>query len=222
MRGDTVTRRLAPLLLAAALVGACTSGGTPAPSSMAAGTYTSKAFTPAVTYTVPGGWDNPNDTSDYLDLVPAGSQVGGLYLFRDPQPASQDASCPQSPAPNIIANSSTTLMNWIRGRPGLTVSTPTLVTVGGLPGVELDVAIKDGWTNACPFANGIPSVPLFVLPGSSNPWTMAGTERLRLDLLDRPGGGTVVVDIDAFEGSVIQSLVDAATPIVKSMRFATS
>ncbi len=216
-------RRLSPLLLAVALVSGCSPGGTPAPpapSSLPAGTYTSKAFTPAVTYTLPAGWENPNDASDYLDLLPAGSDVGGIYLFRDPQPASQDSACPQSPAPGIIAKDSTTLMNWIRGRPGLTVSTPTLVTVGGLPGVELDVAIKEGWKNSCPFANNLPSVPLFALTGSQYPWTIAGTERLRMDLLDRPGGGTIVVDIDAFDGSVVQSLVEAATPIVRSMSFA--
>lgn len=215
-----MTRRLAPLLLAALLVSACSGGGTPAPSSMGAGTYTSKVFSPAVTYTVPAGWDNANDTAVYLDLVPAGSNAGGLYLFRDPQPASQDSTCPESPAPNIIASSSTTLMNWIRGRPGLTVSTPSLVTVGGLPGVQLDVGIKAGWTSSCPFANGVPSVPLFVGPKGEYRWVVAGTERLRLAILDRPGGGTLVVDIDAFDGSVIQSLIESATPIVKSMRFA--
>ena len=221
MRGGTVTRRLAPLLLAVLMAG-CSTGGTPAPSSLAPGTYSSKAFTPAVTYTLPAGWENPNDTASYLDLLPAGSDIGGLYLFRDPQPASQDSACPDSPAPNIIAANSTTLMNWIRGRPGLVVSTPKLVTVGGLPGVELDVGIKEGWANSCPFANKLPSVPLFVMPGTGYPWTIAGTERLRLDLLDVPGGGVVVVDVDAFDGSIIDQLITEATPIIKSMKFATS
>ncbi len=218
-----MTRRLASLMLLAALLAGCSAGSTPAPSSLPAGTYTSKAFQPPVTYTVPTGWDNPNDTADYYDIVPAGSNLGGIFLFRDPRPASQDASCPASPAPSIIAGSSTTLMSWIRGRPGFTVSLPKLVTVGGLPGVEVDVAIKAGWATSCPFANGIPAVPLFVFPGSDHPWTVAGTERLRLDILDLPGGkGTVVVDIDAFDGSIFDELVSQAAPIVQSMKFATS
>ncbi len=218
-----MARRIAPWLTTLLLLAGCSSGATPGPSSLPAGTYTSHAFAPAVTYTLPAGWENPSDFADFYELRPAGSDLGGLYLFRDPSPASQDASCPRSPAPGIMARTSTALMNWIRGRPGLVVSTPTLVTVGGLPGVELDIGIKDGWKNACPYANGIPSVPLFVFPsGGTNPWTIAGTERLRLDLLDLPNGGTVVVDIDAFDGSVIDSLLAAATPIVRSMTFAKS
>ena len=49
---------------------------------------------------------------------------------------------------------------------------------------------------------------------------MAGSERLRLSLLDVPGGGTVVVDIDAFDGSLMEELLPAAAPIVGSFSFA--
>jgi hypothetical protein len=227
MRGVTVPRRLLPLLLAVSSVAACSVSASPSPSSLAAGTYTSKAFQPTVTYTLPTGWVQPNDTADYFDLVPvdlapAGTNIGGIFLFRDPQPASQDSACPASPAPGIIAGDSSTLMDWIRGRPGFTVTTPVLVTVGGLPGVRIDVAIKQSWTNSCPFAEELPSVPLFALPGSSTPWTVAGSEQLRLYLLDRPGGGTIVVDVDAFTGSIWQALVSEATPIVQSLSFKTS
>ena len=50
---------------------------------------------------------------------------------------------------------------------------------------------------------------------------VAGNERLRLSLLDVPGGGTVVVDIDAFDGTLMDDLLAAATPIVQSLSFAT-
>ena len=39
-------------------------------------------------------------------------------------------------------------------------------------------------------------------------------------LLDVPGGGTVVVDIDAFDGSLMEELLPAAAPIVGSFSFA--
>jgi hypothetical protein len=52
-------------------------------------------------------------------------------------------------------------------------------------------------------------------------WVAAGNERLRLSLLDVPGGGTVVVDIDAFDGTLFDELLVAATPIVQSLEFAT-
>jgi hypothetical protein len=57
--------------LVAALLAGCagTSGeakpvSTPAPSALHAGTYTSAAFRPAVTYTVPSGWRIVTDVSD--------------------------------------------------------------------------------------------------------------------------------------------------------------
>ena len=188
-------------------------------SALPAGTYTSSAFQPAVTYTLPAGWDNPADAADFFQLRPAGSEVAGIYLFRDPDPASQEASCPEAAEPGV-GTSAVELATWIRSLPGLVVSDPVPVTVGGLTGVGLDVGIVDGWTASCPFANGLPTVPLFVGSAGTYRWVVAGEEQLRLALLDVPGGGTVVVDIDAFEGGIIDDLLAAADPIVKSFEFA--
>ncbi len=192
---------------------------TPAPSALPAGTYTSQVFKPAVTFTLPAGWANPADQVDYFNLQPVASDVIGIHFFRDPQAASQDASCPTTPQPGV-GTLSTDLVRWIRGLPGLAVSSPKIVTVGGLRGTEIDVRIADGWTASCPFAGGLPTVPLFVGSTGSLRWVIAGTERLRLDLLDVPGGGTVVVDQDAFEGSQMDVLLAAAAPIISSLSFA--
>jgi hypothetical protein len=100
------------------------------------------------------------------------------------------------------------------------VSDPVPVTVGGLSGQQVDVAILDGWTASCPFADGLPTVPLFVSgTGPGFRWVVAGAERLRLNVLDYPGSGTVVVDLDDFEGSSIDQLLTDAGPIVESLRF---
>lgn len=212
---------LAVVLLAGCAAAPGGGAGSPVPSGPAAlppGTYVSRAFQPPVTYAVPAGWWNPSDTGAYFALQPAGSDLTGIHLFRDPRAASQDPACPTSPEPGVGTLSSE-LAAWIRGLPGLAVSNPRMVTVGGLRGVEIDVAIADGWSVSCPFANGVPTVPLFVGADSLR-WVVAGTERLRLDLLDVPGGGTVVVDVDAFEGTLWDPLVAAADPIVKSLDFA--
>jgi hypothetical protein len=161
----------------------------------------------------------PSDQADYLNLQPVTSDVIGIHLFRDPRAASQDASCPTAPQAGV-GTQSTDLVRWIRGLPGLTVSNPKIVTVGGLRGTEIDVRIADGWTASCSFANGLPTVPLFVGSTGSLRWVVAGTERLRLDLLDVPAGGTVVVDQDAFEGAQMDSLLAAAAPIMASLSFA--
>jgi hypothetical protein len=213
----------AALLVVALLAAGCGAVATPSPSGPAAlpaGTYTSRAFQPPVTFTLPGGWWNESDSAGYFSLYPVESDLVGIHLFRDPLPASQDPTCPTTAAPGV-ATTSVALLTWIRSLPGLAVTSPQLVTVGGLPGSQVDVSIASGWTASCPFANGLPTVPLFVGSDGQLRWVVAGNERLRLALLDVPGGGTVVVDIDAFEGSLFESLVVAATPIVASMSFAT-
>jgi hypothetical protein len=153
---------------------------TPAPatpaSALPAGTYTSRSFAPAVTFTLPDGWTNPTDTGTYLALYPAGNDLAGVHLFRDPQAASQAETCPSTAEPGVGTLSSE-LAAWIRERPGLDVSTPRMVTVGGLRGVELDVRIRSGWAASCPFADGIPTVPLFVGRDGDLRWVVAGSER---------------------------------------------
>jgi hypothetical protein len=193
---------------------------TPAPSALPAGTYTSAAFRPAVTYTVPGGWRIVSDAPDYFALQPVDSEIIGIHLFRDPLAASQDAACPITAEPGV-GKLSLEIATWIRGLPGIVASSPRIVTVGGLRGVELDLALNTGWTASCPFADGLPTVPLFVGADGNLRWVVAGNERLRVDLLDVPGGGTVVVDVDAFDGTLMDGLLAAAAPIVQSFSFAT-
>ncbi len=219
--------RRASWILAAVLLAGCagapsgtTPAPTPAPSPLPAGTYTSAAFRPAATYTVPAGWRIASDSSDYFALQPVTSEITGIHFFRDPLAASQDAACPTTAEPGV-GTLSLELATWIRGLPGIIASSPRMVTVGGLRGVELDLALNTGWTASCPFANGIPSVPLFVGVNGDLRWVVAGNERLRLSLLDVPGGGTVVVDIDAFDGTLMDGLLAAAAPVVQSLSFAT-
>jgi hypothetical protein len=225
-------RRLANLLLAGLLgafiagcggsatptAGGATAGGS-TPPALPAGTYTSRVFTPAVTATLPTGWWNAADAADYYALQPVASDLVGIHFFRNPKAASQDAACPIAPAPGV-GSDSLSLLTWIRSLPGLVVGNPKLVTVGGLSGTEIDVSIADGWKTSCPFASGLPAVPLFVGSSGSLRWVIAGNERLRLDLLDMPSGGTLVVDQDAFDGSLFDALLSAASPVIRSLRVA--
>lgn len=219
---------LAELLLgvAALSLGGCAGiGATASPAPTAArtatpaGTYTSSTFRPAATVALPDGWVIVGDSAEQYVLQPVGSDVVGLYLFRSPQAASQEADCPIAPATDA-GTTAAELVAWIRDRPGLVVSDPVPVTIGGLSGQQLDLAILDGWKASCPFADGLPTVPLFVSP--TDPafrWVIAGSERLRLAILDVPGDGTVVVNVDDFEGSSIDRLVADTAPIIGSLRF---
>jgi hypothetical protein len=196
--------------------------GAPTPTplqALAGGTYTSAAFRPPVTFTVPEGWVMPADTPLYLTLRPVENDLIGVHLFADPKAASQDASCPAAAEPGV-GGSAAELVEWIQARPGLIVSSPAMVSVGGLSGLMVDVGLKADWTQACPFADGMPSVPLFNSPAIDH-WVVVGNERLRLYVLDVPGGGTVVVDLDAFDGDQVEDLLARSTSIVKSLKFDT-
>lgn len=215
------------LIATALLAAACSTGSPASPASsvaagrpLPAGTYTSKAFTPALTFTVPDGWENATDSATYLQLRPLGDENIGIHVFRDPVAMSQDATCPLSAEPGV-GLTSFDLVKWIRERPGLIVSQPGMATVGGLNGTVIDIGIVDGWKASCPFANGLPTVPLFFQPPDGYRWVVAGDERLRLYVLDVPGGGLVIVDIDAFDGTRMDALLKAAAPIVSTFSFAT-
>lgn len=229
-RSASVFRGLAlvtSVLLAAACGGASppppaasTNASAPAATPLPAGTYNSLSFQPAVTFTVPDGWLLAEDTSLYLALYPAANDLIGLHIFRDPKAAGQDATCPAAAEPGVGGTSSE-LVKWIRERPGLVVSTPAMATVGGLPGTAIDIGLKADWTQACPFSGGTPAVPLFHSAAIDH-WVVVGNERLRLYLLDLPGGGTVVVDQDAFDGSQIEALVSQSSGLLRSLKFDTA
>ena len=196
-------------------------GSSAAPTSppLTAGTHTSAQFQPTVSYTVPDGWTNPQDTPAYLELFPVQNDSNGIHIFHNPQALSQASDCPTSAQPGV-GTSSVELVAWIRSIKGFAVSPPALATIGGLPATSIDVAIAQGWTQSCSFAGGLPTVPLFFGRETSLRWVVADKERLRLYLVDVPGNGTVVVDVDSFDGAGFTGLLAAAAPIVKSITFA--
>lgn len=216
------------VLVAAFTLGGCSvlGGATPTPAgatlppALPSGTYTSSLFQPQVTFTLPAGWWIPVDQPDYLELQPVTSDQVGVHFFRNPLPASQAAACPTIPEPSA-GTLSTQLLAWIRELPGLKASNPRLTEVGGLRGAEIDLSITDGWTTSCPFANGLPTVSLFVGESGGLRWVVAGSEQLRLSILDAGGFGTVVVDVDAYDGTLMAPLLQQATPIVRSLRLAS-
>ena len=222
-----VRRIAAGLLLGAMVAAGCGSAGpTRAPAAspaaaLAPGTYAFERLPTCADLQFARGWEKPVDDPT-LPPAPAGRIRAHRHpSLPDPVAASQDPSCPATAEPGV-GHTSSELVTSIRGRPGLVVGDPKLVSVGGLRGVELDLGIISGWTPSCPFANGTPTVPLFVGANGQYRWVVAGTERLRLDLLDIPGGGTLVVDVDAFDGALIDDLLTSAAPIVRSFRFAGS
>jgi hypothetical protein len=187
------------------------------------GTYTSQRFEPALTFTVPAGWNNPWDTRDSFDLWRPGWSDGaddpstpyyfdhpGLTLSRDVRGQRREGC---SDAVDARAGTSALeLATWVSDHPGIATGGPSPVEIGGLAGYQLDVSIAEGWPeSSCPGMEGFVSVEPIEgagLVGGAGEWYATS----RLILLDLPDGGNVLIEVDGDQ-------LDVAMPVVNSFEF---
>lgn len=196
---------------------------------LSAGTYTTQIFTPEITYTVPNGWQNFEDTPGNFLLVAPGYDLRGVneggsdYIGIYTSIAAANRLCSteaevQSDQPGV-ARTSSAIADEFMQRPGLATTPSTPVSVGGLSGVVLDITLTDGWTGTCFYApGGLPVVPMFRGPAvspSSLDHGMGLGLTMRLYLLDRPGG-TLAIEVDDF---VDGAHLDAYSTIIDQIKF---
>src|SRR5918996_1253542 len=174
------------------------------------GTYTSQRFEPALTFTVPPGWNNPWDTRGAFDLWTPGWDPGttlfdypGLSVRRDPRP---EGGCVDA----TVSTSAIELATWVANHPAIAAGAPSPVEVGGVTGYQLDVSLADTWRESCP--DGPAAVWLFKDLYLRDPNKYPEFATMRLILLDVPDGGSVLIAIDGTQ-------VDAAMPVVRSFEF---
>jgi hypothetical protein len=183
------------------------------------GTYTSQLFEPALTFTVPVGWNNPYDTRGSFDLWTPGWSDGwddpddpGIYLFDNPGLSLfRDVRPREGCSDGVYATVGTSAIEvatWVANHPGIATGAPSPVEVGGLSGYKLDVSIAETW-QSCPIDGAPATVPLFdQLSLIEHPRYAT----MRLIVLDLPDGGNVLIEIDGKQ-------VDAAMPVVRSFEF---
>jgi hypothetical protein len=189
------------------------------------GTYMSQRFEPALTFTVPAGWNNPWDTRGGFGLwAPGWSDNGadqgtdcrsgpspcgylfdqpGLSVRRDPRPAQGCSGY----ADATIGTSALEVATWVTNHPAIATEGPSSVEVAELTGYQLDVSLVDTWRKSCPGGPG--AVWLFEdLYLNEDPEHAT----MRLILLDLPDGGSVLIWIDGTQ-------VDTAMAVVNSFSF---
>jgi hypothetical protein len=174
------------------------------------GTYTSQRFEPALTFTVPAGWNNPWDTRGAFTLWTPGWSPGntlfmepGLHVRRDPRP---DEGCVDA----TVGTSAIEVATWVANHPAIATKPPSPVEVGGLSGYQLDVSLADTWRESCPDGPG--AVWLFEDLYLRDPNKYPEFATMRLILLDLPDGGSVLIAID-------EDRLDVAMPVVDSFVF---
>jgi len=186
------------------------------------GAHRSISFIPPIDFVVPEGWDNPEDLPGTYTLHPNGPLTDAIFLFRDVAVLRQQCDPPLDPA---VGNRAIDIADWTSANPNLVVTRRLPAFIGGLSGIQLDLAASGAYTTVCAgqdtqtYPEGTPLVPLFAGAGSGNlVWFIGGTEQMRLYLLDLPGGGNLTISVDAIRSSY-DALLERSAPVIDSLVF---
>jgi len=180
-------------------------------------------------YSVPEGWANTADTQLSYTLQPLNAPENlRISLLTYVVPHSQSEPCAEAVEPDV-GRTPSAIAEWLATLPGLAVTAPAPITVGGLSGVMLDVSLAPGWTLTCPSSRGAPLVSAFTVAGlnageidfllAERDWSLAGDERARFILLDRGNDQALLIDVEAPDEATWDSLVLEAMPIIETFEF---
>jgi serine/threonine-protein kinase len=190
-----------------------------------AGTHTTRTFEPTLTYTVPVGWTNFNDSPGNFGIVPPGGDWAAVAkgdptdrvgVFQRIAPTG--SRCGDDAA---SVRSAAEYVRWLQGWPGVSVLRMKRVSVGGLSGFVLDLRIRGDWKKPCKWSQHQPAVQIVhgVAPTYpsmiTNLWPWRSVTRLYL--LDYKHA-TLGIEIDEIGGG---GRLDAYDRVVKSFRFKT-
>ena len=186
------------------------------------GTY-HPGFRPSLTMTVPDGWLDDGGSDMFVGLVPAAQEEPAfLDVFRNLTIAYD--FCIEGGDGRL--DTASEMIGTLVERQGLTTSEPVAVTIGGLSGLQLDLAIAADWDESCPGV-GTPWVPL-VHARDFLWWGAAPGERFRnlvLDVAPAPSpdrNTTVSIVIYAADEAAWEDHLAASMAIVDSFAFDTS
>ena len=198
-----------------------------------AGTYKSQYIAPrldpgatwdpvfgGLTYTVPEGWANSNDSPEGLELVPATEMPPvaeidrrrNIGVFTQPTAMTQDKPCSDTVQPGV-GRTVNDLVTWLGTVPGLVTTAPMPITIDGHPGQWLDLRRNPSWTKTC--EGSTEPLVTFLNPGIA----VGVDQRVRLILLDLGDGDVVATGIWTRDQATLDSFVPEAMPVIESMKF---
>jgi hypothetical protein len=183
-----------------------------------AGTYTTVRLQPRLTYTVPAGWANLEDTVGNFLLLPPGSTLEGV------NPGTSDylgvyswvvaSELCTDHASGSIPPTFDGLVGWLKSRPAIEITHLENVEVSGLQGVSMDIAMATPKGDGC--ADGI-WADIYVGKFPSDLTHSVTTDYpIRIYLL-RNGEQTLAIEeADAKGGSDYKDWWTAADKVVKT------
>jgi hypothetical protein len=189
---------------------------------LSAGRYVYEDAFPHVTFEVPTDWWLAETMPRHFGIRPMDVLAeDSINTWFDMRLASTDPTCPEEPQPSV-GPGAMNMAHAFKSTHGVITMGSTPIKIGGLDGVAFDLGLDPTWTKACPFTNGVPSVPLFVddgIDGEPAFWGVSGPERIRMIVLDDRHGSNVLITIDSATGKTLDALWAAAMPVLDTYRF---
>ena len=205
----------------------------PCEGSLEPGEYRWTFSDPTIGFTIPSpGWTWHFGGGGLFVLIADGTPpprhkglyvADGIYFMHDPTIASRD--CEEASEPGA-GRSVSDLVAWLETAPGLVVSEPTPVTVGGFEGMQLDIEIDPTWKRTCFFSEDLPAVPLIFngsAPFGGYHWAIVPEQSLRWFILDSEDG-VVIINLEDDPGGNLphDEFLQTAGEIVETFAFSSS
>jgi hypothetical protein len=183
---------------------------------LAPGTYKADLFEPGFAFAIADGrWENLSMTPGHIGLDSIDTPGDGIQFFAHPRVVKPDGSLDLS-----VKMTAAGISDWLAANQDLTVGPVTDVTLGGLTGRRMDVAIAPNAvvpTGDCPVQR---CLGLFDAQGSTWAWDwgVADSELQRLYVLDSKSG-PVLIFVDSLDGTTFEAITKAADSILATVKF---
>lgn len=169
--------------------------------------YRTTAFVPPITYTTPSGWSNMEDLPGNFLLLPPGRSVEGVdagtvdYLGVYSGATVAAADCSPKPMRGV-GSKPDAVVSALANRPGLTVSDPRAVVVGGLKGIVIAIDLEPDTKAGCKVEGARTIIPLIigVGPASLEHAQSPGYRTCLYVLANEGDGSNVIVEVSDVEG----------------------
>ena len=163
----------------------------PKTCALAPGTYSAAPFAPVFRFTIGAGWSN----------TLAGINAGGIVMGKPMVTGFGWSTGMVAEDGSAIGKTTDTLLAYFTQVPGISVSAPTPVTVGGMPGRAIDFTLSKG--------------PIFMMVGKSANQYQVG-EKVRAIIVD-VNGAVVLLGIEGFNIKSFDTALAATQPILDSI-----
>lgn len=199
---------------------ACVIDTTGCAGPLTAGDHASAQFLPALSFQTPAGWENNVDIARAYRLLDTGTApFPEIEVMSQLAIAEQNATC----AAARKAGAGTAVQDFIdflTSHPGLDVTAPTPVDVGGYQGQSVQVRLGSTWFEKCPF-NESPYAFLITDTGATPTRVrgLEGIDTMYLTFLDVAGETVVVNVVGPSDKAAMDAVITAAQPVIDSMRF---